>query len=212
MNTVRKIVRETKMKVKNLNRSSAKTKQLIKSVFAEMLSEYKEISRISVSELCTRADISRSTFYAHYDDTYGIAEDYENELIDRFFDNAKLLEAVSAEKFAEIFFQYIRENDENYKLLCRSNDFLFAAKKLTTIAINKLLELCNRDARVKNKEYLALDISVFVNGLICEYVKYCRGLSDVSLDDLYSYSKLWIQLFLTRRFEPQTGNTAAAEA
>lgn len=91
------------MKVKNLNRSSAKTKRIIKSVFAEMLSEYKEISRISVSELCRRADISRSTFYSHYDDTYSIAQDYENELIDRFFSNTKLLEAESAEKFAEIF-------------------------------------------------------------------------------------------------------------
>ena len=105
------------MKVKNLNRSSAKTKRIIKSVFAEMLSEYKEISRISVSELCRRADISRSTFYSHYDDTYSIAQDYENELIDRFFSNTKLLEAESAEKFAEIFFQYISESDENYKLL-----------------------------------------------------------------------------------------------
>lgn len=191
------------MKVKNLNRSSAKTKRLIKSVFAEMLSEYKEISKISVSELCARADISRGTFYSHYDDTYGIAEDYENELIDRFFDNTKLVEAVNAEKFAEIFFRYIRENDENYKLLCRSNDFLFAAKKLTTIATNKFLELCNRDERIKNKEYLALDIAVFVNGILCEYVKYCRGLSDVTLDDLDSYTKLWIRLFVERRTQPQ---------
>lgn len=71
--TVYKIVKENIMKVKNLNRSSIKTKRIIKSVFAEMLSEYKEISRISVSELCERADISRSTFYSHYDDTYSIA-------------------------------------------------------------------------------------------------------------------------------------------
>lgn len=199
------------MKVKNLNRSSAKTKRLIKSVFAEMLSEYKEISKISVSELCARADISRGTFYSHYDDTYGIAEDYENELIDRFFDNTKLLEAANAEKFAEIFFQYIRENDGNYKLLCRSNDFLFAAKKLTTIATNKFLELCNRDERIKNKEYLALDIAVFVNGLLCEYVKYCRGLSDVTLDDLHLYTKLWIRLFVERRTHPQNSPNSSSE-
>lgn len=188
------------MKVKNLNRSSAKTKRLIKRVFAEMLSEYKEISGISVSELCARAEISRGTFYAHYDDTYGVAEDYENELIDRFFDNAKLLEASDAEQFVDIFFQYIRENDENYKLLCRSNELLFAAKKLTSIATSKFLELCNRDGRVKNKAYLELDIAVFVEGLLCEYVKYCRGLSPVGLEDLYAYTKLWISDFLHRRF------------
>ena len=114
--------------------------------------------------------------------------------------NAKLLEAVSAEKFAEIFFQYIRENDENYKLLCRSNELLFAAKKLTTIVTNKLLELCNRNGKVKNREYLAQDIAIFVDGLICEYVKYCRELSDVGLDDLYAYTKLWIKNFDERRF------------
>lgn len=188
------------MKVKDLNRSSAKTKRLIKSVFAEMLSEYKEISKISVSELCKRAEISRGTFYAHYDDTYGVAEDYENELIDGFFDNNKLLGAVTPEQFVDIFFQYIRENDANYKLLCRSNELLFAAKKLTTIATNKFLELCNREGRVKNKEYLALDIAVFVDGLLCEYVKYCRGLSDIGLDDLYAFTKQWLEDFLRRRF------------
>ncbi len=190
------------MKAKNLNKSSRKTNRLIKNVFAEMLSEYKEISRISVSELCARADISRGTFYSHYDDIYGVAEDYENELIDHFFDNAKLLTPTNVEQFIDIFFQYIRENDENYKLLCRSNEFIFTAKKLTTIATNKFLELCHHNALVKNKEYIDLDIAVFIDGILCEYVKYCRGLSAVKLDDLYAFTKQWLNDFAKRRFSP----------
>ena len=190
------------MKAKNLNNSSRKTNRLIKNVFAEMLSEYKEISRISVSELCTRAEISRGTFYSHYDDIYGVAEDYENELIDHFFDNAKLLTPTNVEQFIDIFFQYIRENDENYKLLCRSNEFIFTAKKLTTIATNKFLELCHHNALVKNKEYIDLDIAVFIDGILCEYVKYCRGLSDVKLDDLYAFTKQWLKDFAKRRLSP----------
>lgn len=190
------------MKAKNLNNSSRKTNRLIKNVFAEMLSEYKEISRISVSELCARAEISRGTFYSHYDDIYGVAEDYENELIDHFFDNAKLLTPTNVEQFIDIFFQYIRENDENYKLLCRSNEFIFTAKKLTTIATNKFLELCHHNALVKNKEYIDLDIAVFIDGILCEYVKYCRGLSAVKLDDLYAFTKQWLKDFAKRRFSP----------
>lgn len=190
------------MKAKNLNKSSRKTNRLIKNVFAEMLSEYKEISRISVSELCARADISRGTFYSHYDDIYGVAEDYENELIDHFFDNAKLLTPTNVEQFIDIFFQYIRENDENYKLLCRSNEFIFTAKKLTTIATNKFLELCHHNTLVKNKEYIDLDIAVFIDGILCEYVKYCRGLSAVKLDDLYAFTKQWLNDFAKRRFSP----------
>ena len=62
------------MKVQNLNKSSQKTRKLIKSVFAEMLSEKRELGKITVSELLKRADINRGTFYSHYDDIYAVAE------------------------------------------------------------------------------------------------------------------------------------------
>ena len=51
------------MKVKNLNKSSYKTRKLIKNTFAELLKEKKELNKITVSELSKRADINRSTFY-----------------------------------------------------------------------------------------------------------------------------------------------------
>lgn len=191
---------ERAMKVQNLNSSSKKTKRLIKNVFAEMLSEKRELSKISVSELCARAEISRGAFYSHYDDIYGVAEDYENELIDLFFDNARLLSPSTVEQFIDTLFDYIRKNDENYKLLCCSNDFLFTAKKLTAIASNKFLELCYESPYLKNRENLELEINVFIEGLFCEYVRYCRGYSAVRLDDLYAYTREWVERFSSRRF------------
>lgn len=188
------------MKVQNLNSSSKKTKRLIKNVFAEMLSEKRELSKISVSELCARAEISRGAFYSHYDDIYGVAEDYENELIDLFFDNARLLSPSTVEQFVDTLFDYIRKNDENYKLLCCSNDFLFTAKKLTAIASNKFLELCYESPYLKIRENLELEINVFIEGLFCEYVRYCRGYSAVRLDDLYAYTREWVERFSSRRF------------
>ena len=163
------------MKAKNVNRSSIKTRALIKSTFAEMLSEKKEINKITVTELVKRADINRGTFYSHYDDVYGVAEDYENELIDKFFDDARLIGSQDIDSFTDSFFDYIKKNNENYRLLCSSNDFLFAAKKLTTIASSKFLEICFKDKNVINSEHIELEIKVFIDGLVCEYVKYCRG-------------------------------------
>ena len=86
------------MKVKNLNNSSVKTKRLIKNTFIQMLSEKKEIGKISVSELVERAEISRATFYAHFDDIYDVVEEFEREIIDEFFTNAKLLATNDYEK------------------------------------------------------------------------------------------------------------------
>lgn len=190
------------MKARNLNNSSRKTRKTIKKVFAEMLSEKKELGKISVSELCQRAEISRGSFYSHYDDIYSVAEEYENELIDGFFDNARLIESQTILQFVDSFFEFIRKNNENYRLLCRSNDFLFAAKKLTAIASGKLLELSLNDRRIKNHTYLELDIDVFLEGLLCEYVRYCRGYSAKTLDDLYAYTKFWVTNFLSHRAAP----------
>ncbi len=196
------------MKAKNLNNSSKKTVKNIKKIFAEMLSEKKELGKISVSELCQRAEISRGTFYAHYDDIYGVAEDYENELIDVFFDNARLLTQKGPEQFVDTVFSYIRQNNENYKPLCRSNDLIFAAKKLTAIASAKFLELSYGDPRIRNRQYIELEINLFLDGLLCEYVRYCRDYTETTLDDLYGYTKYWLAGFIARRAEPAPGANA----
>ena len=96
------------MKVRNLNNSSVKTRRLIKNTFIKMLSEKKEISKISVSELVARAEISRATFYAHFDDIYGVVEEFEREIIDEFFTNAKLLATNDYEKFFEMLFSFMK--------------------------------------------------------------------------------------------------------
>lgn len=187
------------MKAKNLNNSSKKTRKLIKKVFAEMLSEKRELDKVSVSELCKRADISRGAFYSHYDDIYGVAEEYENELVETFFDNSRLYNSHNFMQFIDSFFEFIRQNDENYRLLCKSNEILFAAKKLTSIASNKLLELCVNDSRIKNKDFAEIEITIFLEGLFCEYVRYCRGYSTKTLDDLYEYTRFWIENFVKLR-------------
>lgn len=187
------------MKVRNLNISSVKTRKLIKNTFIKMLAEKKEISKISVSELVARAEISRATFYAHFDDIYGVVEEFETELINKFFTNAKLLATDDYEKFFEALFLFLEENDENYKMMCKTNDFLFSAKRLTTLGINKLLELINNDANIRNRDFIEMEISVFLEGLICEYVKYCRNLTSVTPEDLYAYSKEWYKKFMKER-------------
>lgn len=187
------------MKAKNLNRSSQKTRKLICETFMKMLAVKREIGKISVSELVERADISRATFYSHFDDIYGVAEEFENELIDKFFTNAKLLATDNYERFFIELFGFVKENNENYKMLCRANDFLFTAKRLSTLAINKFLELCNNDPNIKDRRFIETEINIFVQGLLCEYIKYCRNISSVSVEELYEYSVVWYKKFVASR-------------
>lgn len=187
------------MKVRNLNNSSVKTRRLIKNTFIEMLSEKREISKISVSELVERAEISRATFYAHFDDIYGVVEEFEREIIDEFFTNARLLATDDYAKFFEELFSFMKQNNDNYKMMCKSDDVLFSAKKLTELAVNKLMELIDNDPHIKNRDFIELDISIFLEGLFCEYIKYCRGLTAIDPNELYVYAKSWYEKFMAAR-------------
>lgn len=69
------------MKAKNLNNSSLKTKEAIRTAFAEMVKEKQELNKITVTELVRRANINRSTFYLHYNDIYDIAAELEHSLM-----------------------------------------------------------------------------------------------------------------------------------
>ena len=191
---------EGAMKAKNVNSASRKTCQAIKRVFAEMLSEKKELNKITVSELCRRAGISRGAFYTHYDDIYGVAQDYENEWISAFSESTRLASVENPEQFVDVFFEYVRKNGENYRLLCRSNDFLLSVKKLASFAAARFLELCYASHRLQNKQHIELEIRIFVEGLLCEYVRYCRGSVTPTPEELYTYIREWVRDFAARRF------------
>ena len=187
------------MKVKNANHSSQKTRNIIKKTFAEMLSEKKELAKISVSELVRRADINRGTFYSHYDDIYAVAEDYENELISLFFSNAELIASTNTDKFIDLMFEYIKRNDEIYRMLCKSNDFVMIMQKFMRLAANKIIEIINASPEIVERDFITLEVNSFIEGFMFEYVKCCRDASENTIDDLYDFSKYWYVNFIERR-------------
>lgn len=55
------------------------TKMIIKECLLKLMAA-KPIQKITVKELCEKAQINRATFYAHYRDPYDLLEQIENEL------------------------------------------------------------------------------------------------------------------------------------
>lgn len=58
-----------------------KTRRSIINSFLEIRSK-KELEKITVKELCERAQINKSTFYSHYHDIYDLSEQLETEVVD----------------------------------------------------------------------------------------------------------------------------------
>ena len=57
-----------------------KTKYAIKNAFLK-LRKKKPLEKITVKELCEKAYINKSTFYAHYEDIYALSDALEYELV-----------------------------------------------------------------------------------------------------------------------------------
>lgn len=57
-----------------------KTRKNIINSFIELRSK-KAIEKITIKELCEKAEINKSTFYSHYSDIYDLSDSLENELL-----------------------------------------------------------------------------------------------------------------------------------
>jgi AcrR family transcriptional regulator len=69
------------MRIKKDDRRVKYTKMVLRDSLMKLLAE-KDISRITIKEICENADINRATFYAHYTDQYDLLDKIENELFD----------------------------------------------------------------------------------------------------------------------------------
>ncbi len=109
------------MNVKN-NQRSKETEARVEAVFFALLAK-KHISKITVKELCEGAQITRTSFYGHYEDIYDLLRKIENRLAgeilgffrDSLMQNHKDLRVVFIQTFLyieknQMFFRYFMKN------------------------------------------------------------------------------------------------------
>lgn len=81
----------------------------IRSAFLTLIAS-KPIESITVKDICSKADISRSLFYTHYEGKYELLEDIESQLIDGFL--LLMLEIRNSGK--DRFYESMRRHDSSY--------------------------------------------------------------------------------------------------
>ena len=99
------------------NRRVRMTKTLIRTALVELMQE-KNFPSITIKELCSRADINRTTFYKHYSDQEAVLSEIEAELVDRTMDYMKDVSRDAATiDLIEAFMHYVRQNAALFRVL-----------------------------------------------------------------------------------------------
>lgn len=135
------------------------TKMVLKESFIKLL-EKKDISQISIKEICEDADINRATFYAHYSDQYDLLRKIEDELLHNI--NAHLAQFHQKNNntnpvlLAERIFEYLKENAKLCKLLLSEHgDFSFQKQVMMLVYDIVIAELTDNNKITKeDAEYV----------------------------------------------------------
>ncbi|HZW49184.1 MAG TPA: TetR-like C-terminal domain-containing protein [Bacillota bacterium] len=128
------------MKKEKDDRRVKYTKMVLKNSFIKLLGK-KDISKISIKEICEDADINRATFYAHYIDQYDLMRTIENELLGNV--GSYLAEYTQSKansnpvEMIEKIFDYIKENAQLCKLLLSERGDLNFQKSIMMLVYDK---------------------------------------------------------------------------
>jgi len=115
------------------NRKVRYTKMVIRDSLMELM-KTKSILSVSIKDICELADISRSTFYAHYKDQYDLLQQIEEETLGYFDDMLNKYKDKHSKKetsqMLEEMLNYMANNGNSIQVLLSENGDISFQKKL----------------------------------------------------------------------------------
>lgn len=174
------------MNTKN-NQRTRLSKILLKNALMDLLSEKGSVTKISVRELCERADLNRSTFYAHYSEPKELLEEVEAELLDATREHLQKIGAendIGAHRYLLSFLIYIKENDKPFRtLLIDAGDPEFRSKFMQQ-SIIQFVENLNISFPKDQEQYIYSYILNGSTGVIIQWMRSDYNIDENALVDL----------------------------
>lgn len=152
---------------KTYDRCNERTENLIKDTFISLVSE-KSIKKITIKEICERANLNRGTFYFHYEDINHLIEAMYNQVFEEI-DNALTLKTTNVtEDYLKNIFLDLLNNLYKNKKMYETLLFMDFDNKFT----DKLIELIEKRCfhnwetlfKIKNEKNIDYYSSYVVNG------------------------------------------------
>ncbi len=168
-------------------RSVRRSRKLIREAFLSLVREKPE-SRISVTDIVNRADINRTTFYAHYPNVRGIVEEIENDVIEKMMSILKDFHYFSFFKNpAPLLLQISRFIDMDLELyrqlihISSSEQFLENLKRIFADFMENDPDI---PSYIREKKSFAVRVSYFTGGIVNAYRQWLLGNLDCTLNDI----------------------------
>ena len=168
-------------------RSSIRSRRMIREAFLALLDE-KEFGKITVTDITNRADLNRSTFYAHYPDVQGVVEEIQDEIIHK---NMEMVRAVSYRNILKDPMPYLNSIcttlDENMKLYSKmghSAEVHRHLDKYRRIIVEELVNHPQIPEKIREAPFFEIRIHFFIGGMMNTYQQWAEGILNCTLEEI----------------------------
>ena len=143
-----------------LDRRKKYTQMVLKTSLMKLLKE-KQISSITIKEICERADINRSTFYSHYSNQYDLLYSVEEEFIEDMVATLSQYNFSKEEEALQMtvkILEYIAEKSDICRTLLSENSDIHFQKRGTMITKQFIFKNWITDSKLDQEtfEYISL--------------------------------------------------------
>lgn len=168
-------------------RSSVRSRRMIREAFLELLDE-KEFGKITVTDITNRADLNRSTFYAHYPDVRGVVEEIQDEIINK---NMELIRQIKYRNIIKDPLPYLNsicvtleENMQLYSKMGHTADVHLHLDKYRRVIVEDVLQHPEIPEEIRNAQFFKIRIHFFIGGIMNTYQQWAEGNLDATLTEI----------------------------
>ncbi len=161
-----------------MDRRQRKTRIAVFKAFSELLSE-KNVNRITVEDIIERADIGRSTFYAHFETKDYLQKELCEELFCHIFDSmidssnghTHIFECDAPDSVYLHLFRHLKKNDNNIlDLLSGENNEMF----LNYFKAGLFELICTQGELINKSAFDGLPDDFLANHIVSTFVETVR--------------------------------------
>ena len=180
------------------------TKKVLKETLLNFLEE-KDISEISITEICREADINRGTFYRYYDDIYDLLKGIEQEFIDEIksSDSIERMQEETIYSFTKNILTIFENNKKLVKILFNTDRNIYFIDEVLEIAYDKCINHWGQLLNEKNNKELENAVIFIFNGALGVINYWVKNDFDTPSDDLAKYIENYC-INGSRKYIPRT--------
>ena len=168
------------------------TKKMIKDTFLNLL-EKKDISNITVTEICSLSDINRGTFYRYYMDVYDLLKNIEQEFIDEIKNSPSIerMQDHSIYSFTKGILSIFENNKKLVRILFNTDNNVYFLNEVLDVAYEKCMTRWgNEQPEIKGKELDNAVVFIF-NGALGVINYWIKNDFEESSDDIAKYIEMY---------------------